>query len=85
MLKELRVLVQEQAVEESLSSSSEASADEIRVKLSKLVERARRHGITDLSSFLDNSASLRKQGYSYDRVNEVLVYRHGGFLDAALR
>jgi DNA replication licensing factor MCM2 len=84
MLKELRVLVQEQAVEESLSSNSEASADEIKVKLSKLVERARRHGITDLSSFLDNSASLRKQGYIYDRTNEVLIYKHGSFLDATL-
>jgi DNA replication licensing factor MCM2 len=84
MLKELRVLVQEAAVEESLSSNPEANADEIKVKLSRLVDRARRHGITDLSSFLDNSASLRKQGYYFDRVNEVLIYKHGSFFDISI-
>ena len=70
LLVKLRELVQERVGVNSVFGRS-AGAD-VEIRLQDLADRARRHGITDLSSFLSND--LRRSGFVYDAAKKVIVW-----------
>jgi DNA replication licensing factor MCM2 len=75
LMEKLRELVQERVgVDAALRGSVERfdGVSSVEVRLGDLADKARRHGITDLSSFL-SSDILSKAGFAYDRGRKMLV------------
>ena len=75
LLVKLRELVQERrGLEAALHGgvSHFEEAGEVEVRLQDLQERARRHGITDLSSFL--ASDLRRSGFVYHAARRVICW-----------
>jgi len=78
LLVKLRELVQERTGLDAAMRGGAARFDDdgaagtVQVPLRDLQDRARRHGITDLNSFL--SSDLGKSGYSYDHGAKVFTW-----------
>ena len=75
LLVKLRELVQERSGLDAAMHGGGAGgggAGTVEVPLRDLQDRARRHGITDLSSFL--SSDLAKAGYTFDRERKVFAW-----------
>jgi hypothetical protein len=73
LLVKLRELVQEKVgLDAALNIRGRNNVGTVDVPLRELQDRARRHGITDLNSFL--SSDLAKSGYSYDRERKVFTW-----------
>ena len=73
LLVKLQELVQERSSLDAAMGAGAAHNDTVEVKLRDLQDRARRHGITDLNSFL--SSDLARSGFEFDREKKVFVWR----------
>jgi len=74
LLVKLRELVQERVGVNSVFGRS--AGTDVEIRLQDLADRARRHGITDLSSFLSND--LRRSGFVYDASRRVILWSGSG-------
>ena len=77
LLEKLKELIQERigmdtALRGALINRANLVDDRVEIKLSDLMERAKRHGITDLSDFL-RSEILQKANIEYDRERKLLI------------